>query len=178
MCFKKPKPDAPIVITGTVTYPAESNLLPHPQEPMDVNATIQSVNIEFVRSAWFLKWGVPLFYQDFWRQAKLVVIFPAMFPAYTILETNTIWFDPRWANSGTMAHEMAHLQWGFLSVDMRNGFAVEHETAKQTDSLVQLLYRLNSYGTQSDIEGHAEIYRYLGDKMPPYLRKYYPKLIA
>jgi len=39
-----------------------------------------------------------------------------------------------------------------------------------------LLYAKNPYGLTNDIEGHAEVYRYIGEKMPEQLKRYYPML--
>jgi len=44
------------------------------------------------------------------------------------------------------------------------------------DPLIVYFFSINSYGLTSDIEGNAEVYRYLGDRMPGVLNKYYPRL--
>jgi hypothetical protein len=45
-----------------------------------------------------------------------------------------------------------------------------------SDPLIVFLYSRNTYGLSSVVEGHAEVYRYIGDKMPEKLKPYYPKL--
>jgi hypothetical protein len=47
---------------------------------------------------------------------------------------------------------------------------------KSTDPLIKQLYSINTYGLGSDVEGHAEVYRYIGQQMPAQLKPFYPML--
>ena len=47
---------------------------------------------------------------------------------------------------------------------------------KNSDPLIRLLYSKNAYGLTNDIEGHAEVYRYIGQWMPAQMKPYYPML--
>jgi hypothetical protein len=55
-------------------------------------------------------------------------------------------------------------------------FASLYTTLKASDPLIRLLYSRNTYGLTSDIEGHAEVYRYAGQQMPGQLKQFYPML--
>ena len=83
---------------------------------------------------------------------------------------------PPWLNPGVVAHEQAHNSHALLDANQKNDFAALYVPLKSTDPLITLLYSKNRYGLSSDIEGHAEVYRYIGQQMPVQMKPYYPLL--
>jgi hypothetical protein len=63
-----------------------------------------------------------------------------------------------------------------LTGEQKREFSAVYAPLKRKDPLIVYLYSINSYGLTSDIEGHAEVYRYICEKMPEALKIYYPKL--
>ena len=53
--------------------------------------------------------------------------------------------------------------------------SITRGTSRNTTSN-KLLFSRNTYGLTNDIEGHAEVYRYIGQQMPEQLKQYYPRL--
>jgi hypothetical protein len=83
---------------------------------------------------------------------------------------------PQWLNPGVIAHEQAHNSYALLDTGQRTAFAAVYAAFKTTDPLITLLFSRNRYGLSSDIEGHAEIYRYIGQRMPGPMKQYYPRM--
>jgi hypothetical protein len=83
---------------------------------------------------------------------------------------------PPWLNAGVIAHEQAHNSYALLTAAQKAAFSAAYNPLINTDPLITFLYSHNPYGLSSDIEGHAELYRYLGDKMPAQLKQFYPRL--
>jgi hypothetical protein len=83
---------------------------------------------------------------------------------------------PKWLNPGVIAHEQAHNSYALLTPAQKASFSTVYTPLKNTDPLIKLLYSKNAYGLTNDIEGHAEVYRYLGRQMPQQLVPYYPQL--
>jgi len=81
-----------------------------------------------------------------------------------------------WLNPGVIAHEQAHNSYALLNPNQKTAFASIYNSLKNTDPLIKLLYSINTYGLSTDIEGHAEVYRYIGQQMPAQFKQYYPKL--
>ncbi len=155
--------------------------LPYPEEHENPTATVQSVNIEAVILQWLVKWDVPDKYFDFWREVRVQVVdfFSdpryQQYPAITWAEDKRTEVKPVWANAGVLAHEMAHVSYSLLSVSKRLEFGVAYRSV-QGDKVFQLFCDTNSYRNTNEQEAHAEIYRYLGMRMPPILFQYYPNL--
>ncbi len=84
--------------------------------------------------------------------------------------------QPKWLNPGVIAHEAAHYCYDLLSTSQIADFSTIYRALKDSDPLIRLLYSRNTYGLTNDIEGHAEVYRYIGQQMPIQLKPYYPKL--
>ena len=82
---------------------------------------------------------------------------------------------PEWANPGVIAHEMAHISYSFLTITDVAQFALTY-LPLLADALVKLLESQNQYMKTSTVELHAEVYRYLGERMPQSLKTFYPKL--
>jgi hypothetical protein len=166
--------------------------IPHPEEPRNPNATVANTDVQKVVQQWFTQWSMPVKYQDFWATATDIQLFDvwtpeiyARFPTIKPTDAAFRWADSRnhyyciasWFNPGVTAHESAHTSWGFLNGAERARFAIAHDICKLQDPLVKLLYSINTYGLTSDIEAHAECYRYLGNKMPAVLKVFYPRLM-
>ncbi len=165
-----------------VVPPPAPLAISHPEEPRDPSATLETVNVRAVINTWFADWEVPPPYQVFWRTVEIVPVAHVMVgvtdcPAATWADTLTVKIQPGWCNAGVIAHEMAHISWSLLIAEQQVEFASLHDSLKDTEPLMTLLYSQNGYGLTSAIEGHAEIYRYLGAQMPAALKRYYPKLM-
>jgi hypothetical protein len=172
--------------------PAASSglVLPHPEEPMNPSATLANTNVESVMTKWLRDWAVPAQYWDYWEKAidlKVYDIYPPSLTAMGIKQDTPAgtWeaggkrflaVKPSWLNPGVIAHEQAHNSYALLTPSQKTAFAALYNTLKNSDPLIKLLYSKNTYGLTTDIEGHAEVYRFIGQHMPQQLKQYYPKL--
>jgi len=163
------------------TIPVPTPLsIPYPEEPPDHTRTIDNVDIQYVLNEWLYKYRVPENHWQFWRTKISIIVDPTIsFPAFCFLqgEVRQMRVQPAWLNAGVIAHEQAHSSWSLLSDIEMFKFSQEFTRRKEIDPLVKFLFAKNGYGLTSDIEGHAEIYRYLNEKMPESLKKFYPRLI-
>ncbi len=153
--------------------------LPYPEEPPDYNQTINTVDIGWVIDCWLFGYYVPPEHWNYWRTMIDIKI------DTTINYSAGVWEEggmrhmrvrPEWLNPGVIAHEQAHNSYALLNDMDKQFFNVAYTPLKTTDPLIKLLYSKNAYGLTNDIEGHAEVYRYIGYKMPEVLKQYYPKL--
>lgn len=144
--------------------------LPHPEEPKLLQP---ATGLESVRIAWLTGWAVPMQFISYWMGINLELT-PDVAVADTTDAVTRV--NPYWATPGVLAHEMAHRSYAFLTDPQKAEFAAAYHAVKDNDPLIVYLYSINTYGLQSDIEGHAEVYRYIGGKMPEQLKAYYPKL--
>jgi hypothetical protein len=164
----------------------------HPEEPPDDSHTVASTDIDAIMTKWLTDWKVPAEHWDHWRHAIVIKLHDSWplemltgmklkpdTPAATWeaagkrhLESLAKWFNP-----GVIAHEQAHNSYALMSWVKKCNFCIVYMILKNTHPLIKYLYSVNSYGLTNKIEGHAEIYRYLGATMPVALKKYYPKLI-
>jgi hypothetical protein len=177
--FRKDTPSTgPTPPPAPPTTPEPAPLtIPHPEEPPDYSRTLANTSAEGLLTAWFDGWKVPPQYQDWWRnEMKITISLQYPSPAATSSETRQMWVRPEWANPGVIAHELAHVSYSLLTETMKTEFSAVYTPLKNTDPLITLLYSQNTYGLTNDIEGHAEVYRYLGEQMPEQLKRYYPKL--
>ena len=127
---------------------------------------------------WLTKINIKLF--DLWPD-ELVQQYPGInagTPGFSVEEhgVRSVYFLASWFNPGTIAHEQAHHAWVELTAEQRTAFEQEYHPIIKTNPLIKLLYSQNTYGLTSIAEGHAEVYRYLGQSMPDVLKKFYPKL--
>jgi hypothetical protein len=164
-------------------------VLTHPEEAKDDNATVENTDIYEVMTEWLRQWSVPSEYWTHWREAIVVQLYdvwPSEMLATGIkADTPACTWESggkrhlaslaKWFNPGVIAHEQAHNSYALLTAKQKAEFSAAYTSLKDTDPLIKYLYSINSYGLTSDIEGHAEVYRYIGDKMPEQLKKYYPK---
>ncbi len=155
--------------------------IPHPEEPPDYSQTLANVNMAAALDAWEIKYNVPPADRDYWK-TRIVITLDANlpYPAATFEQNGVrhLTIRPEWVNPGVIAHEQAHNSYALLSPAQKAGFAAAYTPLKTSDPLIVFLYAKNGYGLTSDVEGHAEIYRYLGEKMPATLKSFYPRLFA
>lgn len=162
--------------------------IPYPEEPINPGQTIANLDKDGIFENWLVDYSVPAQHWDFWKnQIKLAVYdeWPAEClavgiktdtPAYTINYGTERHFNclAHWFNPGVIAHEQAHNSYDLLTSDKRMEFirALINEKNNPWIALLQKAGKLNS----GIVESHAEIYRYLGMKLPDNLKEYYPKL--
>ncbi len=185
MCIKRllrifsQKPTTTPVVTATPSIPVPPTLtIPHPEEPPNDLATVDNVSMDNVLAKFFAKYNISLDNQVFWQGMKFILDPAYQYPAGTVAQNMTMWLQPRYANPGVLAHELAHVSWNLLTGWEKSSFGMFHDAAKLNDPLVKLLYSKNRYGLTSQTEGHAELARYLGRQMPKELLKFYPKIFC
>jgi hypothetical protein len=166
--------------------------LPHPEEPINPSATLANTNVDAVMTKWLQAWSVPTPYWDYWKKAidlKVYDIYPANLAAIGLKQDTPAgtWeaggkrymvVKPQWLNPGVIAHEQAHNSYALLDPNQKTSFSGIYNSLKNIDPLIRLLYSKNTYGLTNDIEGHAEIYRYIGQQMPEQLKPFYPMLFG
>lgn len=161
--------------------------IPHPEEPMNPSATIANTNAVSVVTRWLQDWGVPSRHWDHWKNAIDLQVYEVYPPSLGLPQETPAgaWeadgkrhlaIKPQWLNPGVIAHEQAHNSYALLAPQQKAAFAAAYSPLKNTDPMIRILYSKNSYGLTSDVEGHAEVYRYIGQQMPEQLKQYYPKL--
>lgn len=167
--------------------------LPHPEEKMNPEQTVYNLERSTVVKKWLNGWEVPKESWNFWLYHISIQIWDKWpddllngtvkpdTPAFTFLAEadspiHFIYCLASWCNPGVLAHETAHVSYFILSDEDRDAFETAHNAIKDSDPLIRLLYSINPYGLTSTVEAHAEVYRYLGEKMPEGLKKYYPML--
>lgn len=186
---KKPSEIAPEPIP--VLYPPLT--IPFPEEAENPLQTIANTNAEVILWEWLVNYDVPQEHWEYWKTKidiqvverfsdlgwTLASDLDSKIPAVSWEEGGRhLAIKPTWLNPGVIAHEQAHNSYALLSTVEKREFVIVHSSVL-TDPLVELLYRTKrpTWG-DFDVEGHAEIYRYLGGQMPEVLKKYYPKLFS
>ena len=163
----------------------------HPEEPVNASQITANTDVNGIINMWLTGWKVPEKYWDHWRNAIVIQVYdswpPDMLSAYIRPDTPAATWDAggkrhlaslaKWLNPGVIAHEQAHNSYALLSGGDKSAFSKTYTPLKNTDPLIKYLYSINPYGLTNDIEGHAEIYRYLGETMPEALKRFYPKLM-
>jgi hypothetical protein len=163
----------------------------HPEEPPNPNQTLANTNIDDIMTKWFFDWKVPAEHWYHWRSAIVIRIYdswpPDMLARGIQPDTPAATWDAdgkrhlaslaRWLNPGVIAHEQAHNSYALLTPAQKSAFSATYSPLKNTDPLIKYLYSVNRYGLTGDIEGHAEMYRYLGETMPLVLKQFYPRLM-
>ena len=154
-------------------------VLPHPEEKPNYLQTADNVDVSLTVYEWLVNYHVPSEHWDYWRTKVDITIDTAISYPAGVWEADGIRHmavRPEWLNAGVVAHEQAHNSYALLSDIDKQFFSAAYMSLKATDPLIKLLYKTNTYGLTNDVEGHAEVYRYLGGKMPEVLKQYYPKL--
>lgn len=160
-------------------------VIPHPEEPQNLLATLENTDIYAVFDKWVRDWDVPVPYREEFWEAWHFILVPNLtymgnrYPALTW--PDRIEIDPQWANPGVLAHECCHVIWAGLREDEQVLFSVAYRLVLETDALLRFVFSQKPYmqmtlGQNNDREGHADCYRYLGGQMPAILKSYYPKL--
>jgi hypothetical protein len=162
--------------------PPQQLVIPHPEEPPDYSITMSNYNIDAVFNKWMIEYNIPQENHDYWRNAIEIQIDDTLgFPAATWDNPSTgkrhLSVKPEWLNTGVLAHEQAHNSYALLTDNQKNEFSSTYTPLKTGNQLIAYLYSKNPYGLSSDIEGHAEVFRYISEKMPEQLKQFYPKLI-
>lgn len=166
--------------------------LPHPEEPINPCQTAAGMVTAAAFLDWAYNWEMPAESHIYLWDHMCIKLYDAwpntILEDHKNLQPNTpafsLIFDSKmylhclaaWYNPGVIAHEVAHFSWSLLSDAERLDFENLYTPLIKTDPYIKLLYSQNIYGLSSTIEGHAEVYRYIGQKMPAVLKKYYPKL--
>ena len=151
--------------------------LPYPEEAEDPTITIDNIDFHTIRHQWFDDYWVPIEHWSYWEDEVEVILGDRYTPAASSAQTMRLWVNPRWANSGILAHEYSHISYGLLTRRQKDEFGAKFDLLKDTNPLLNLAYTTKPYMTANRIEAHADTYRYLGDKMPEELKGYYPKLL-
>jgi len=168
--FRRPIPPIP-----TMPVAEPPLVLPHPEEPP--NYTL--MDLDYAMSDWLDGWDVPIDHWDYWRNSIVINVTETIpYPAQAWEQDGIRHLDvrPEWVNPGVIAHEQAHNSYALLTNEGKAEFYAIYTPLITTDPVIKLLYSINTYGLTNIIEGHAEVYRYIGQYMPESLRKYYPKL--
>ncbi len=175
MCFWKKK-----IVVVEVPQPIEVEssalVLPHPEESQNLTATKGNTDLQSIVENWLDSWGVTD--KEFWRsQVSRELIDGLAFPALTYSEIKLTQINPQWANPGVVAHESAHISYSFLSETEKAEFKTTLEENLKTSPLMKLLSEKNSYMNTNVVEAHAECYRFIGEKLPEIMKKFYPRLL-
>ncbi len=141
---------------------------------MDLSRTVDNTDVSTLRGLWYVFYNVPEEYEPFWDSIGIQLVENLSVPAYAI--DNKITLDPKWANMGVLAHEMAHISRTLLGESEKAEFPIAFDTELKTNKLLQYAWEKKPYMRTNDIEGHADCYRYLGVQMPYGLKCFYPKL--
>ena len=153
--------------------------IPHPGESPDYSKTVDNTDLDSAMDQWEIDYNVPDNYRDFWKTKIMIALDANLpYPAATYEQGGVRHLNirPEWVNSGVIAHEQAHNSYALLAEAEKAEFSTTYTPLKTTDPLIVYLYSINTYGLTNDVEGHAEVYRYLGDEMPEVLKQYYPRL--
>jgi len=157
----------------------EPSGIPYPEEAPDHSKTIENTDLDAALDQWAEKYNVPVEHRDFWK-TKIEIKLDAelAYPAATYASGGIrhLVIRPEYVNPGVIAHEQAHNSYALMTEEQKADFSKAYNPIKTTDPLIVLLYSQNKYGLTNNIEGHAELYRYLYDQMPDVLKQFYPKL--
>jgi len=185
MCFKTIKSwftGVPPVSSQPTATPLVQDTMTilHPEEPFDPSKTLENTDIDEALDNWCIDYNVPVKHREYWKTQIVIELdpdYPA--PAGTwdgVDGKRHLKAQPGYFNSGVIAHEQAHNCYSLMTQDEKNEFSDTYASLKTTNPLITHLYSINTYGLTNDIEGHAEVYRYLCEIMPAELKQYYPKL--
>lgn len=164
--------------------------LSHPEEPVNYDQTAENISVSSFLDKWLIDWHVPPEFHDYWREAIVITVkpdltvpingIPTVVPAATYKGDDGkrhLDIRPEWLNPGVIAHEQAHNSYALLTDEQILAFHNIYIVLKWQHPLIKFLFSQNSYGLSSDVEGHAEIYRYLEGQIPDTLKPFYPKLM-
>jgi hypothetical protein len=176
------KPKTPVIPpTPPVTPPAPPIgpaplAIPYPEEPGNPTQTMDNTDGAATVAAWQMTRAFPPAQLPFWQQITVELSLTCPGVAATYDDEKKIRVHPDYCNPGVIAHEMAHISYFRLSGDMQDSFVAAFDQALTTNPLLKYVYDAKGYLHVSGIEAHADVYRYLGEKMPGSLKGYYPRL--
>jgi len=180
-------PTRTTILTPVTPQPIQTRLLtlPHPEQQKNLSQTMTNVNIGEVFHAWYDSYNVPIESRSYFRNTIVVELNDKIpYPAGTweAAGIRHLQVRPEWCNAGVLAHEQAHCSYALLTEVEKLLFETAYNSV-QPDPYIVLLHGVNTYMNQTDrlgrhVEGHAELYRYIGlEKLPETLKQFYPKLI-
>uniref|UniRef100_A0A6M3KKL1 Uncharacterized protein n=1 Tax=viral metagenome TaxID=1070528 RepID=A0A6M3KKL1_9ZZZZ len=139
------------------------------------SATVENTDITAVINQWLKDWNVISY--EYWGTVDIKLSTEYSYAACTFAETKQMFVRPEWCSPGVIAHEAAHISYSLLSSEEKHQFNLLYRPLITTDPYITLLYSQNNYGLVNDVEGHAEIYRYICEKLPYELKGFYPNLL-
>ncbi len=153
--------------------------LPFPDISRNDSQNINNVvAVNFIRM-WLTTYAIPVSYHNYWLTAIVYALDPAYLYYAGSWGENGVrhtTYRPEWLNTSIIAHEQAHNSYALLAQVQRDAFPETYQKALREDRLVKYLYTQRGQNMYNDVEAHAEIYRYLGGKMPNNVKAFYPKL--
>ena len=160
--------------------------LPHPEEPKNTTQTMDNTYPAAIMEKWFDSYNVPVENRDYFRTWLVVKLVKPLIVGFQEVPACTYWdgndkrhldIEPEYCNPGVLAHEAGgHGSYTLLTYEQSQSFNNLFDSMKNTDPKLVYLWTVNNYGLTSNVEGHAEVYRYWGNEMPESLKVYYPKL--
>lgn len=180
--------------------PLAAGDIPHPEELVNPSQTMTNIDVTAIIQQWLTIWEVPMEYHAFWFNKVTielvpdlqVMIYDTKTHSWTLKEVPAATYDggngtrliqvrPEWLNKGIIAHEQAHNAYELLAQKQKDDWPITFITYKTNNNLIKYLfsiYPLSRWDAAVEYtEGHADLYRYLGNQMPSDLKKYYPKLM-
>lgn len=165
--------------------------IPFPEEAPDFTRTVENTCVADVVDQWMIKHEVPQENWELWRTAIDIQVYdqyPDSLMAWGISQDwpSFTWesdgkrhmaIKSAWLNVGVIAHEQAHNAWALLTETQQSQFAQIYESLKDTDPYIKLLRSVKEATMYNIVEIYAELYRYLGRKMPIELQRFYLRLI-
>ncbi len=160
--------------------------LPHSEESENPLITIDNMDLTGVFNKWFKDWAVPIDFLQLWSGMRIEFDPSNPYGAgccYWWEIPPRVVFMPSWYTPGALGHEFGHVDYfNYLTLEQQEQFSEAYQRLMKTDLLLQAMlaqkqYVRDNFGVAFDVEGHAECFRYLGNKMPDELKKFYPHLI-
>jgi hypothetical protein len=145
--------------------------LPHPEQSIDYDLYIEPQELIQKWRIEYAEWG------SFWNDLDIQISDYYEYPGLAFSDKKQIWIRPEWANTGVLAHEIAHISYYHLDDLLKQLFIQNFEYERRNDKLLKFAYKEKPYMQTSYVEAHADVYRYLGRKMPESLKAYYPYLM-
>ena len=168
------------VSTTSGTEQTTVPVIPHPEEPPDYTKTVNNINVDEVITQWLESYNVPKEFWDYWRNQIVIEVTDTIpYPAGTYDGDDGkrhLIVRPEFLNPGVIAHENCHNSYALLTEDDKKRWNSVYQDVKENNALIKYLFSIKSYGLTNEIEGHAEIGRFIGQFMPDEIKHFYPKL--
>lgn len=149
--------------------------LPHPEEKISKYGATQEY-IEGVVNKWLMDWRVPKEYWQFWVDYVDIELSVDVKVAasYQNGKRRRILVNPYWLNCGVISHEQGHNSLALLEFHEFKSFPDVLAYHFETNDMIKYLSKKKDLS--DPIEAHAELYRYINERLPDDLKVYYPKL--